>query len=387
MPSCAVARQVGTIGRMSDADHRGHLGGRAIARWRLRSQRVSGPERFASASAAVRGLLGVQAENHAGAAWAVATRTSEPDMTSFDRQFDQGAFLRTHVLRPTWHYVHQEDIRWLLALTAPRIRRSLRYQQQALGVPDAALERARRVIVDALDGGAHLTRGALAPYLREEGLGFDGPHLTLFTFDAELEALVCSGRMQGGEQTYAMLEARAPDARQRSRSEALAEIALRYVRGHGPTTEADLAYWAGLTLTDVRRGLTEVAGQLRSFELDGRTYWYEGEMPADEPAAPPGHLLLILDELYRGYERRSRMHIDVAGAHPPGREAAIGMALLDGQLIGTWQRRTTRAAATFVLSPYRQLDVHEVAALDDAAERYGRFAGRTTAVEMAQLSG
>ena len=332
-------------------------------------------------------MLGIQAENHAGAAWAVATRTTAPDKTRFDRLFDQGVFLRTHVLRPTWHFVHQDDIRWLLALTGPRIRRSLRYQQQALGVPDADLERSRRTIVDVLSGGTHLTRGALAPYLRDEGLGFDGPHLALFTFDAELEALVCSGRMKGREQTYALLEARAPDARQLSRNEALAEIALRYVRGHGPATEGDLAYWAGLTLTDVRRGLTEIAGQLRSFELDGQTYWYDGDVPADEPAAPLGHLLLILDELYRGYERRSRLHIDVTGAHPVGREASIGMALLDGQLVGTWQRRTTQEAATFVLSPYRQLDGSEVSALDDAAERYGGFAGCATGVELAQLSG
>jgi hypothetical protein len=373
-----------TIGRMSAVDHHGQIDGRAIARWRLRTQRLSGPERYASAPAVVQGLLGVQAENHAQAAWAVATRTRDPDKAAFDRLFDEGAFLRTHVLRPTWHFVRPADIRWLVELTAARIRGSLRFQQRALGIGSDDLERARQAITDALAGGRQLTRDGLAPFLQDAGLGADGPQLALFTADAEAEALICSGAMVQGKHTYALLESRAPHARRLGREDALAEIALRYFRGHGPATERDLSYWAQLTLTDVRRGLGQVADELDSFEHDGRRYWHGGDRPPDEPAEPAGHMLQILDELYRGYERGSREHLDVAGLHQPGRLTSMGMALVDGQMVGDVQRCVRPRRVSFALRPFRALADSELAALQAAAERYGRFLGLEPELELAE---
>jgi hypothetical protein len=109
------------------------------------------------------------------------------------------------------------------------------------------------------------------------------------------------------------------------------ELALRYFTGHGPATERDLAYWATLTLTDVRAGLAQVRDRLDSFQHDGRTFWHA---PGDAPrgtAEPAGHLLQILDETYRGYQD-SRWLLDAAGDVPRTRETATGMALVDAQL-------------------------------------------------------
>jgi hypothetical protein len=165
---------------------------------------------------------------------------------------------------------------------------------------------------------------------------------------------------------------RVPTPRRLGRTEALAELALRYFTGHGPATERDLAYWATLSLTDVRAGLQQVRDRLDSFQHDGRTFWHA---PADAPGGsqkPAGHLLQILDETYRGYQD-SRWVLDAAGAVPRTRETATGMALVDAQLLAAMRRTITNDHVHFDLRPYRTLTHLEINALDQAARRYSQY--------------
>jgi hypothetical protein len=354
---------------------------RALARWRVQTLRLAG-RTYPSPEAVVDGLLGVQSENHGQASWAVAARTPGLTEPAFARCFDEGAILRTHVLRPTWHYVRPADIRWLLELTAPRIRRSRVQLQRELQLEDTVLERARAAIVDALAGGGHLTREALGTRLRPEGLPAEGAALGLMLADAELSALVCSGPMEGRSHTYALLDERAPGARRLEGDEALAELVRRYFTGHGPATERDLAYWASMTLTDVRAGLAAVDGQLDHLEHDGRTYWF-GEPPPEvgAPLEPWAHLLQILDEYHNGYQD-SRDVLDAAGLVPRGRAATIGMVLVDAQLVGGMRRTVGTSRVSFEIVPYRGLEADEVAALHEAADRYGAFLGLEAVIEL-----
>ena len=161
----------------------------------------------------------------------------------------------------------------------------------------------------------------------------------------EVLGLVCSGAPRDGEHTYALFADRVPAPRRLDRDDALAELALRYFTSHGPATERDLAYWATLTVTDVRRGIAAAGDRLASFEHDGRTFWHApGDAPAS--ASPAGHLLQVLDEMYRGYQD-SRWVIDADGVVPRVRETAIGMALVDGQLVAAMKRTVTAKAVTF----------------------------------------
>ncbi len=148
----------------------------------------------------------------------------------------------------------------------------------------------------------------------------------------ELGGLICSGGLVGGDHSYELMHVRVPTPRRLAREEALAELALRYFCGHGPATERDLAYWATLTLTDVRLGLRAVRDRLESFTHDSRTFWHAPGQEPGGPAEPSGHLLQILDEMYRGYED-SRWVLDAQGNVLRTREAATGMALVDGQLV------------------------------------------------------
>ena len=344
-----------------------------IARWRLRTLRLTSPY-AASAAEVVGSLLAVQAENPSQSAWAVACRTTTPDSADLAGALASGEILRTHVLRPTWHYVSAADVGWLVELTGPKVNRTAITKQlyAVHGLDDAGIERASAAVLESLGEGSHLTRDELAAALTERGIEGNGHFLMILLAHLELSGLVVSGRPRGTEHTYALLAERVPHSRRLDHDEALAELALRYFTGHGPATERDLAYWATLGLTEVRTGLAQVRDRLDSFEHEGRTYWHATGEPPSAGQQPRAHLLQLLDECYRGYQD-SRMVLDQAGIVPRGREAAIGLALVDAQIAAAMRRTVGKDSVTFALTPYRALSADEIDELEHAAQRYGDF--------------
>ncbi len=342
-----------------------------IARWRLRSQHLTRPH--VSAAADVVGhLLAVQAENPQQSAWAVAGRTATPDAADLGGLLDSGAVLRTHMLRSTWHYARAEDVGWLIELTAPRILKVT--AQQLTELDERALDRATAAVLDSLATEGDLTRTQLAEALAARGVVASGHLLMILLAHLELQNLICSGRPADGQHTYALMSARVPEPRRLDRTDALAELARRYFTGHGPATEKDLAYWATLTVTDVRIGLAAVKDELDHFEHDGRTYWHAPGDPPTDGQEPRAHLLQVLDEMYRGYQD-SRYVLDAARLVPRTREPAVGMALVDGQLLAWMKRSLAKDRVDFALTPLRELGADEVDVLHEAAERYGAFLG------------
>lgn len=351
---------------------------RGISLWRLSSQRLLAPH-APSVTAVLDHLLAVQAENSRQSEWALASRTAGCDPAELPRLLGDGKVVRTHILRPTWHYVPVADISWLLELTAPRVRQVfLRQLTSRPGWSAAWLDGAVGHVIDLLAERPDRSREEIALGLRERGMPLEGHPLMLLLGYAEQEQLICSGRPVAGRHTYALFADRVPkgSSTRFDRDEALAELARRYFIGHGPATERDLAYWATLPLRDVRCGLDSVRDELDSFSFEGRTYWHgPGGPPSTEPE-PEGHLLQILDEMYRGYQE-TRMVLDAEGVVPAGRETVIGMGLVRGQMVAgmtrTLDERTGRVR--FDLSPYRPLSGSELRALELAAARYGGFLG------------
>lgn len=341
---------------------------RDVARWRLRTQLLEMP--VADAETAVRTMLAVQAENPAQSAWAVATRTLAPREADLADALTAGRVVRTHVLRPTWHYVHVDDIRWLIALTAPRVLPVFDRQLQPSADRMTALTDA---IEHAVADSPGLTRSEIGTALAESGLDVPSSQLTLLLGRLELSCLLSSGEPRDGRHTFALMADRVPPAASMDRDAALARLALGYLSSHGPATDRDLAYWATLTLTDARRGIAAVSERLEAFEHDGLTYWHA---PATSSVADRGraHLLQVLDEMYRGYQD-SRWALDAEGVVPRTREASTGMVLCDGQLVAGMRRSVSATKAVFTLSPYRGLRVRERTEIEDAAARYAAFLG------------
>ena len=239
----------------------------------------------------------VQAQDYTGAAWALALRAADLTLADVDRALAAGRILRTHVLRPTWHFVAPADIRWMLALTGPRVQAAMRSYDHKLELDGRVYARARALMSTALEGGHALTRAELAGVLRAGGIEAAGQRLAHIVMHAELEADICSGPRRGAQFTYALLAERAPRATLLPRGEALAALAERYFRSHGPATVRDFAWWSGLTLADARVAVADLPA--------GR-----GEVlaaaPGPERALGAHYLLPNYDEYLIAYKRSRR---------------------------------------------------------------------------------
>jgi hypothetical protein len=349
-----------------------------LAARRLRTQRLAGAP-FASAEEAVRWLGAVQSQDYAGAKWALAMRTGDLTDADLDRLFDAGAILRTHVMRPTWHFVLPEDVRWLLELTAPRVKATMAHYDRQLGIDAALLRRSHAVLEAALRGGSYLTRTELAKALERSGIPASGQRLGHLVMHAELDAVIVSGPRRGRQFTYALLDERAPAARRLDRDEALAELTRRYFTGHGPAQVPDFTWWSGLTAADAKRGLSLAGPALAREVIDGRSYWSGAHEPPQAGAAPPlVHLLPNFDEFLVAYRDRSAAldpRLDTA-AFPNGSILAH-VVLVDGRVRGGWKRRLGSRQVVVELGSLVAMDND---ALARAAGELERFLGVPVAI-------
>ncbi len=345
------------------------------------AQRLVGPP-YASAPGAVRGLLAVQSQDYAGAKWALGQRVAGATEAEIDRAFDAGEIIRTHVMRPTWHFVAPEDLRWLLALTAPRVHQASAYQYRQLEIDDAVAGRAADVFRRALAGGVALTREELGRALGEAGITGNGMRIGYLLSHAELEAIVCSGPRRGRRQTYALLEERVPPSPVVPRDAALAELARRYVEGHGPAQAIDLSWWSGLTLRDARLALEAATPPLVRETIDGRAFYAassgsEGAAGLSGPATPIVHLLPNYDELLIAFRDRSDA-MDPA-LPPPARVAAEilnHVIVRDGLGVGGWRRKDGGRQIQVELNPLVPLTMGDREAVRAALDRLSQFLAR-----------
>jgi hypothetical protein len=359
-----------------------------IPHWRLRNLRLEG-DPLAGPEDAVGWLCAVQSQDFGPAKWSLAQRTGGLGDAAVERAFADGAILRTHVLRPTWHFVLPADIRWLLELTAPRVHALNAYYYRQLGLDEDVLQRSGALLADALRGGVHLTRKQLAATLERGGIALGGFRLGYLLMHAELGGVVCSGAPSGRQQTYALLEERAPRAEPRTRDQALAELTLRYYTSHGPATVRDFGWWSSLTAADIRKGLELVGSRLQHEVVDGVAYWFAGSAPATRPASPTVHLLQGYDEYVVGYSQ-SKPLLNLAGRTLiQDRPVFNGVAILDGQVAGHWKRTVNRDTVAFEVALYEPFDDAQAKALQAAADRQGDFLGlpatvATTAIDAGQ---
>src|SRR5512139_1912826 len=194
---------------------------------RLYNQHLS-HNKFNQAVDVVRSLGAVQSQDFAGAKWAIGLRSDGLTDLDVQRAFDDGAILRTHVLRPTWHFVAPEDIRWMLALTAPRVKAQMAYMDRQLEIDRSLLKKSNALLTRVLQDGKHLTRAELVPAYQQARIPAEGQRLGHLVMHAELDAILCSGPRKGKQFTYALLEERVPPAGALTRDEAVAALAARY---------------------------------------------------------------------------------------------------------------------------------------------------------------
>ncbi|CCH19918.1 winged helix DNA-binding domain-containing protein [Micromonospora lupini] len=320
----------------------------------------------------------MQAQDLASGLWSLGARLPRWTRSDVQAALERREALRTWPMRGTVHLVPPADTRWMLELTGVRSLAGAATRRAQLGLTEADADRALDVLGAALTGGGRLTRAQCLAALRAAGLSTDdqrGYHLLWY---ASVRGVTCVAPNVGSDQTFALLDEWAPEQRRLERDEALALLAHRYVRGHGPVTAREFAGWSGLTLTDARRGLAAAGDLLSTVRVDGEPMHVDAALagtprtPVDDVLALPG-----FDEYLLGYRDRTLM-LDPAhqAAVVPGNNGIFQATVVrGGRVVGVWKRTLGRTAVTVTIRPLATLDAGARARVEQALGRYADFVG------------
>jgi hypothetical protein len=334
---------------------------------RLTSQLLSGPPARDPVAVADR-LLAIQGQDPRGARLAVRARTEGLTAADVDRALTvDRSLLITWLNRGTLHLVRSEDYPWLHALTTPPLLAANARRLAQLGVAQDAADRGVALIERSLAEEGPLTGKQLRERLHAAKVRAEGQALAHVVGLAALRGILVRGPMVGKQHAYVLVRNWLGNAPPVDRDRALAELARRYLVGHGPADDRDLAKWAGLPLRDVRAGLTAIAPELEQ-RADGLVHLKKAP-PAAE--LPPPRLLGAFDPVLLGWTSRQ----DLVGSHG-SLIADNGLfrpfALVRGKAVGTWSLQ----GENVVLTPFERLTRVDAAALDTDAAAVAQFLAR-----------
>jgi len=345
-----------------------------IAAIRLINHQLSGTE-YTTPRQIVAYFGMMQAQDFNSAKWAIGARLSGCTEKQVQEAFDKGEIIRTHVLRPTWHFVTPENIRWMLQLSGKRIMQSMKSRDHELGLTEEIYTKCYRIVENAFEKEDNITREELVKILHNAGMKVDASQFYHVITGAEANGIVCSGAMRGKDQTYALLEKRVPATKPLTKEESLAKLARIYFTAHGPATLHDFVWWSGLTVSEVRQGLESVQTELISEIIDGQKYW----MPDIDFRLSEGrselHLLPAFDEYIVGYKDRTavltsedhRKAISSNGVFRP-------VVVKNGRVIGLWKKAVS-GKKKITLTPFEAVDHSTQQLIDKATEKFQKFCG------------
>ena len=366
---------------------------RAIAHARLRNSRLVGPP-LPTPEAVVGWFGALQAQDVPGALWAIAQRMPAeaeaiPTIDSVGAAMDDGRLARLHALRPTWHFLVPSELRWIQALTGARVHQMNASMNRRIGLDADAFRIAEAAIRAALRGGHALTREELASVVATTRIDLaDRFVIGQIAMHAELDAMICNGPRRGKQSTYMLVDERIPAApgTPRDRADALRDLTTRYFTSHGPALAHDMAWWSGLTVGSVREGIELAGDAVEGRRIDRKDYWAAaGAFDPTPGLVPDNHVLLLpnYDEAVASYTDYSPALAN--GLSPPNWvNDSVGAHLVvrDGLVIGGWRRAFGRGQVTVTATLFDPLTTDELAALEAAAEKYGRFLGQRVQLEV-----
>ena len=342
---------------------------------RLSAQQLSDP-RFDDPRALVRWMGAVQAQDYKAVRWAVGIRLRTASLRAVDRALERGEILRTHVMRPTWHLVAAEDIRWMLRLSARRIRsaNSSLARSRGLGIDDGMYSRSNRLIEKMLRGNLCLTKRQIADRFQAAGIAADTHFMTRYLMRAEADGIVCSGPDRAGQFTYALLEERVAPVPELTRDESLGRLARAYFRSHSPATASDFAWWSGLSASDVRAAIGSIRDELETLRLGDRERLIHRSW-MDVPApAPALHRLPPYDEYLIGYRDREPV---LRAEHAPAAHNRWGIfypvVLAAGRVAGNWSAARREGRPIAEVSFFDSSGPTDPALVEQAVGRYRAF--------------
>lgn len=308
-----------------------------IAELRHSSQQLAGTK-FTTPVEMVSWFCAIQAQEYAQTKWSLGLRLKQLTDIDIEQYLVDGRLLRTHLLRPTWHLVTAEDIRWLLKLTAPYVHAANAFMYRKLELNAAVFNHCNAIIIRSFHNGKQLTREAIHLELSKNKIEADGLRLSYIMMQAELEGILCSGARQGKQFTYALLEERVPPCSLKSHDESLAELTSRYFNSRGPATIKDFSQWSGISTTECKKGLSMIRSKLIHETVDNEDYYFTEPQFTDGQHTLNCNLLPVYDEYIMGYKKRDALFIYRNNIEPAPALRFDNTIIHGNQITGTWKR-------------------------------------------------
>ncbi|MBN8825526.1 MULTISPECIES: winged helix DNA-binding domain-containing protein [unclassified Spirosoma] len=357
-----------------------------VAHYRLHNQLIAQPA-HTTISALVSWMGAMQAQDAHMVKWAIGVRSPGVTESQVAAALDAGALIRTHLLRPTWHIVAAEDIHWLLALSAPHVKASIRSRLKELEITTDVLTTCYSILEKALSEQVHLTRPELMLELQQAGIPTDNNRSSHLMILAELDGIVCNGMTKGNQLTYALLQERVPKPQPLQREEALLKLARTYFSSHGPATLSDFVWWSGLPITDARRALLAIQSDFVSENIGSQTYWFDASQYVPPSVDESLYLLPAFDEYTISYKDRSavlsadahQMAISANGIFSP-------IIVYNGAVIGLWKRTLKKDNVILEPSFFEKPTPSILRLFEKASADFGRFLNRNPELAYEQNS-
>lgn len=345
-----------------------------IIQYRLHNQQLS-QQLFNTPQQLVTWMGAIQSQDYGAARWALGQRVAGASDSYIEDAFARGDILRTHILRPTWHFVAPADIRWMLMLTAPRIIAQCAHAYRTFELDAAVFRRSHKTLEKILAGGRQLTRDEIAVALRKANVNTDDLRFIHLMMRAELDGLICSGGRQGKQFTYTLLDERVPAMPKLSRDEALATLTTRYFQSHGPATLQDFAWWSGLTTGIAKEGMELTSDRFINTQVDGKTYWFADSEPTVKSTHRQAYLLPNYDEYVVAYKDRGMLMDEQHNNKLDARGNVLfnNVIIINNKVAGLWKRIMRANEVVVHLSPFEPFSKSQNAAVNNAVKNYKQF--------------
>lgn len=345
-----------------------------ISNHRLISQKLDKTSRNSPVEI-VKHLGAMQAQDYAMAKWAIGSRCDATEK-EIEEAINSGKIIRTHILRPTWHLVAAEDIYWMLDVSGPQVKRIILAETKKYGCDEKEFDKINSAIEKILTGNNHLTREEIIQELNVKK--FSGDYKlspVLIMMYAELDGVVCNGKMKGKKMTYALLEERVPKPKTKlTKEEALAKLAQRYFESRGPATVADFSHWSGFSTTICKSAINAVLLQLNSFIIDNQTYLFRKNYANPDNFRESVHFLAAFDEYLISYKNRES---SILLEHQPKAFTKNGIfkptIVENGKVIGTWKRTIKKDYVKIETEFFDKTEMNKKQILFERTKSFGNY--------------
>ena len=308
------------------------------------------------------------------AKWAIGLRLKGISENRIEEDFNRGAILRTHMLRPTWHFVAPADIRWILSLCSPGVHAFNAYYYRQSELDAKLLSRSMKSLQKMLEGRNFLNRTGIQALLEKDKIKAKGLRFGLILMFAELEALICSGPRVGKQFTYALLDERTDSSLVFQPKDPLAELTKRYFTTRGPATARDFMWWSGLKAAQVKKATGTLPGSFERETFLGREYIFQPAHHETGKKMQTSFLLPDYDEYGISYKNRDAYTPNAGDAALRKLNSSFKhYFVINGKIGGKWKRVEWKGRRTVQAIFLPGLSSRDKKAADDAISNYDCF--------------